>query len=222
MPKSRLEAFTDGVVAIVLTVLVLDIQIPNAPSLASLLSITNTLFAYIVSFIFVAVIWVNHHRMMQMAEKINYRVIWANIFWLFWLTLCPAVTSWVGRNPDEFWPEFSYVVVYMMWSFSYGVLSKQIIAANEPNSHVVKVLQRDQRSKLSMLINLAVLAGVFFFPPIGIFGRFLVSGIWVLSYRKADQYYQKLFGKKKARQKLKTSAAFFPVKKIESFDQRRR
>ncbi|MBX8935826.1 TMEM175 family protein [Enterococcus gilvus] len=196
MTKSRLEAFTDGVVAIVLTVLVLDIQIPDAPSLASLLSITNTLFAYTVSFIFVAVIWVNHHRMMQMAEKINYRVIWANIFWLFWLTLCPAVTSWVGRNPDHFWPEFSYVVVYMMWSISYGVLSKQIIKANESDSHVVKVLTRDHRSKLSMLINLAVLGGVFIFPPIGIFGRFLVSGIWIVSYRKADQYYQRVFGKK--------------------------
>lgn len=193
MTKSRLEAFTDGVVAIVLTVLVLDIQIPDAPTLASLLSITNTLFAYVVSFIFVAVIWVNHHRMMQMAEKISYRVIWANIFWLFWLTLCPAVTSWVGRNPDHFWPEFLYVAVFTMWSFSYGVLSRQLIQANDPNSHVALVLKRDQRSKLSMVINLAVLAGVFIFPPIGIFGRFLVSGIWIVSYRKADEYHQKLF-----------------------------
>ena len=196
MTKSRLEAFTDGVVAIVLTVLVLNIQIPDAPSLASLLSITNTLFAYIVSFIFVAVIWVNHHRMMQMTEKINYRVIWANIFWLFWLTLCPAVTSWVGRNPNHFWPEFSYVVVFTMWSFSYGILSKQLIKANSPTSHVATILKRDQRSKLSMLINLAVLAGVFIFPPIGIFGRFLVSGIWVVSYRKADEYYQQVLGQK--------------------------
>ena len=196
MTKSRLEAFTDGVVAIVLTVLVLNIQIPDAPSLASLLSITNTLFAYIVSFIFVAVIWVNHHRMMQMTEKINYRVIWANIFWLFWLTLCPAVTSWVGRNPNHFWPEFSYVVVFTMWSFSYGILSKQLIKANSPTSHVTTILKRDQRSKLSMLINLAVLAGVFIFPPIGIFGRYMVSGIWVVSYRKADEYYQKVSGQK--------------------------
>ena len=196
MTKSRLEAFTDGVVAIVLTVLVLNIQIPDAPSLASLLSLTNTLVAYIGSFIFVAVIWVNHHRMMQMTEKINYRVIWANIFWLFWLTLCPAVTSWVGRNPNHFWPEFSYVVVFTMWSFSYGILSKQLIKANSPTSHVATILKRDQRSKLSMLINLAVLAGVFIFPPIGIFGRFLVSGIWVVSYRKADEYYQKVSGQK--------------------------
>lgn len=196
MTKSRLEAFTDGVVAIVLTVLVLNIQIPDVPTLASLVSITNTLFAYIVSFIFVAVIWVNHHRMMQLANRIDYRVIWANIFWLFWLTLCPAVTSWVGRNPESFWPEFSYVVIYMMWSFSYGILSKQLIQANEPDSKVAQVLKKDQRSKLSIIINLLMLAGIFIFPPIGIIGRFLVSGIWVISYQKADEYYQKIIKKK--------------------------
>lgn len=196
MTKSRLEAFTDGVVAIVLTVLVLNIQIPDAPTLASLVSITNTLFAYIVSFIFVAVIWVNHHRMMQLANRIDYRVIWANIFWLFWLTLCPAVTSWVGRNPESFWPEFSYVVIYMMWSFSYGILSKQLIQANEPDSKVAQVLKKDQRSKLSIIINLLMLAGIFIFPPIGIIGRFLVSGIWMISYQKADEYYQKIIKKK--------------------------
>lgn len=197
MTKSRLEAFTDGVVAIVLTVLVLDIQIPDPPTFASLYSIFNTLLAYVVSFIFVAVIWVNHHRVMQMAEKINYGVIWANIFWLFWLTLCPAVTSWVGRNPNQFWPELAYVVVYGMWSFSFGVFSKKVIQANDPSSHVVKVLSRDKRSRLSMIINLILLVGVFIYPAVGMLGRFLVSALWVVSYRKADEYYHKLFPAKK-------------------------
>lgn len=191
MTKSRLEAFTDGVVAIVLTVLVLNIQIPNNPEFSSILKIGNTLIAYAVSFIFVAVIWVNHHRMMQMAEKINYSVIWANIFWLFWLTLCPAVTSWVGRNPHNFWPEFSYVVVYMMWSISYGVLSKSVIKANDPESHVAKVLTRDRRSQVSMAINIITLLGIFIFPPIGMIGRFFVSGIWIVSYRTADRYFHR-------------------------------
>ena len=193
MTKSRLEAFTDGVVAIVLTVLILDIQIPNSPTLASIYNILNTLLAYTISFIFVAVIWVNHHRVMQMAEKINYGVIWANIFWLFWLTLCPAVTSWVGRNPTSFWPEIFYVLVYTMWSFSFGILSKKVVAANEPTSHVAKVLSRDRRSGISMVINLVTLAGVFIYPPLGMLGRFLVSGIWIMSYRKADYWYHRIF-----------------------------
>lgn len=193
MTKSRLEAFTDGVVAIVLTVLILDIQIPNSPTLASIYNILNTLLAYTISFIFVAVIWVNHHRVMQMAEKINYGVIWANIFWLFWLTLCPAVTSWVGRNPTSFWPEIFYVLVYTMWSFSFGILSKKVVAANEPTSHVAKVLSRDRRSGISMVINLVTLAGIFIYPPLGMLGRFLVSGIWIMSYRKADYWYHRIF-----------------------------
>ena len=193
MTKSRLEAFTDGVVAIVLTVLVLDIKIPDPSGFHSLWVIRNTLLAYAISFIFVAVIWVNHHRIFQMAERINYRVVWSNIFWLFWLTLCPSVTSWVGRNPEAFWPEMAYVLVYTMWSFSFGILMRQIMKANKPDSHVVRGLSKDHRSFISMFINLCLIAGILFVPMIGLFGRFFVSGIWIFSYKKADAYYQRLF-----------------------------
>ena len=193
MTNSRLEAFTDGVVAIVLTVLVLDIKIPDPSGFHSLWVIRNTLLAYAISFIFVAVIWVNHHRIFQMAERINYRVVWSNIFWLFWLTLCPSVTSWVGRYPEAFWPEMDYVLVYPMWSFSFGILMRQIMKANKPDSHVVRVLSKDHRSFISMFINLCLIAGILFVPMIGLFGRFFVSGIWIFSYKKADAYYQRLF-----------------------------
>ncbi|AYM71913.1 TMEM175 family protein [Enterococcus faecium] len=185
MTKSRLEAFTDGVVAIVLTVLVLDIKIPDPSGFHSLWVIRNTLLAYAISFIFVAVIWVNHHRIFQMAERINYRVVWSNIFWLFWLTLCPSVTSWVGRNPEAFWTEMAYALVYTMWSFSFGILMRQIMKANKPDSHVVRVLSKDHRSFISMFINLCLIVGIFFVPMIGLFGRFFVSGIWIFSYKKS-------------------------------------
>nr|WP_211182196.1 TMEM175 family protein [Enterococcus faecium] len=174
-------------------VLVLEIKIPNTSSFHSLWVIRNTLLAYTISFIFVAVIWVNHHRIFQMAERINYRVVWSNIFLLFLLTLCPSVTSWVGRNPEAFWPEMAYVLVYTMWSFSFGILMRQIMKANKPDSHVVRVLSKDRRSLISMMINLCLIAGVFFVPLIGLFGRFFVSGIWIFSYKKADAYYQRLF-----------------------------
>jgi uncharacterized membrane protein len=194
--KSRIEAFTDAVVAIILTVTVLDIKIPDFAGLQSLLEIRSTLLAYAVSFIFISVIWVNHHRVFQMTEQINYRVVWANIFWLFWLTLCPSVTSWVGRNPNAFWPEMSYIVVYTMWSFSFSILLYQVKKANPPESHVVKVLSQDRRSVLSIFINLSLILGVFFIPIIGLFGRFIVSGIWIFSYKKAADYYQRVFSKR--------------------------
>ncbi|MFV0560663.1 MAG: TMEM175 family protein [Enterococcus sp.] len=192
MTKSRLEAFTDGIVAIVITVLVLTIEIPDSPTLASLWGMRNILLAYTISFIFVGVIWVNHHRIFQMADRINYPVVWANIFWLFWLTLCPAVTSWVGRNPDDFWPEIAYITVYTMWSFSFGILSKILIRANKPDSQVAKILTRDKRSTLSMIINILLIIGVFFVPIVGLLGRFLVSGIWVISYNTANEYYENI------------------------------
>ena len=131
-----------------------------------------------------------------MAEKINYKVVWANMFWLFWLTLCPAVTSWVGEFPSELYPELFYALVYMMWSFSFGIMCKQVEKANSPDSHVSKVLKRDKRSMLSMIINFLLIAGVFVYPPIAMIGRFVISGIWVVSYRKADMYWHKVFGTK--------------------------
>nr|WP_174805376.1 TMEM175 family protein [Enterococcus lactis] len=168
-----------------MTVLVLDIKIPDPSGFHSLWVIRNTLLAYAISFIFVAVIWVNHHRIFQMAERINYRVVWSNIFWLFWLTLCPSVTSWVGRNPEAFWTEMAYALVYTMWSFSFGILMRQIMKANKPDSHVVRVLSKDHRSFISMFINLCLIVGIFFVPMIGLFGRFFVSGIWIFSYKKS-------------------------------------
>lgn len=194
MTKNRLEAFTDGVVAIVITLLVLDIEFPDIPSLSAVWDIRHTLLAYIVSFVFVAVIWVNHHRVFQMAEKINYRVVWANIFWLFWLTLCPATTSWVGQFPTEVWPEFFYVVVYTMWSFSFGVLCKQVVKANGPDAYVSRVLKRDRRSQISMVVNLVLIMALFFYPPIALIGRFVISGLWVFSYRDANKWYHRIFG----------------------------
>ncbi len=192
MTKSRLEAFTDGVVAIVITVLVLEVRFPTEPTFSSIYALKDVLTAYIVSFIFVAVIWVTHHRLFRMTEKVNDKVIWANIFWLFWLTLCPAATQWVGQNPGEFWPELLYVVVYTMWSLSFGLLTRQVVAANDPASRVNQVLKGDRRSQLSMIINLVLIAGVFFVPQIGLFGRFLVSALWVPSFETAGKLQQKI------------------------------
>lgn len=140
MTKDRLEAFTDGVVAIVITILVLEIKFPTSPSIDALYEMRHIFLAYLVSFIFISVIWVYHHRLFQAADKITYRVIWANIFWLFWLTLCPTVTSWVGKFPGQFFPELLYAFVYTMWSYSFGLVSREVAKANGPDSIVAKMI----------------------------------------------------------------------------------
>ena len=188
MTKSRLVAFTDGVVAIVITILVLDIKLPETPTLSALYEMRHIVIAYTVSFVFISVIWVSHHRLFQLADKINYKVIWANIFWLFWLTLCPAVTNWVGIFPEQFYPELLYALVYTMWSFSFSLIGRELVKSNGGGSHIAKVIRNDKRSMLSMIINFLLIGGVFVFPPIAMIGRFLVSIIWVISYENANKY----------------------------------
>lgn len=191
MSKGRLEAFTDGVVAIVITILVLDINLPKTPSLIALYEMKHIFIAYTASFIFISVIWVSHHRLFQLADRINYKVIWANIFWLFWLTLCPTVTNWVGIFPKQFYPELLYALVYTMWSFSFSLIGKALAKENGSSSRVAKVLRNDKRSILSMVINFLLIGGVFVFPPIAMIGRFLVSGIWIVSYGTINKYLAK-------------------------------
>lgn len=188
MSKNRLEGFTDGVVAIVITILVLDIRFPNIPTISSLYEMRHEFLAYTAGFVFISVIWVSHHRLFQLADKISYNVVWANIFWLFWLTLCPAITNWVGIFPEQFYPELLYALIYTMWSFSFRLLGKELVKANGFDSSVAKVLKNDKRSMLSMLINFLLIGGVFVFPPIAMIGRFLVSGIWLVSYENTNKY----------------------------------
>lgn len=197
IPKDRLESFTDGVVAIVLTVLVLNIKIPDKPTWSSVYSIRHILIAYVVSFVFVAIIWVSHHRLFQLIDTISYRVIWADLFWLFWLTLCPAVTAWIGDNPKDLVPNLLYVLIYTMWSWSFGVLVKEVIHSSNPQSKTVWILKRDKRSQISMFLNILILLGVFIYPSIGLVGRFFVSFIWIFSYRRSNEIQTAIFNRLK-------------------------
>ncbi|MCT3390911.1 MAG: DUF1211 domain-containing protein [Lactobacillus sp.] len=183
MSKSRLEAFTDGVVSIVLTLLVLTIQIPDAPTWQSLWKVRLIFFAYVVSFGFVAVIWVAHHRLFQLTDYVNDKVVWANIFWLFWLTLSPAVTIWVGQHPFDVVPNLAYVFIFTMWSVSFEILVRELLKIHRPDSKLARVLRHDRRSLYSDVINVLIFIGVFFVPIIGLIGRFFVTALWVFPYR---------------------------------------
>ena len=183
MSKSRIEGISDGVIAIVITILVLNLRVPKTPSIMEIWNIRIHLLAYISSFIFVAVIWQTHHQLLSLAEKVGNSTFFANIFWLFWLTLCPFVTQWIGEFPYEIWPAFSYTVVYFMWSLSYGILSKNLVRVNGEDSVIARYLEKDIRSRISLAVNLVVFIGIFFYPPIAIIGRFLISALWIKSYK---------------------------------------
>jgi uncharacterized membrane protein len=180
MSKSRLEAFTDGVVAIVLTVLVMTIELPNDPSWQAVLDIQNTLIAYVVSFVFVAAMWISHHRLFQAVKVVSGRVLWANIFWLFWLSLCPAVTSWAGRYPTQVIPELCYALIYTMWSISFALLSHSVAKANPDSENLQNFVYNNNRSLWSIIINILSLPLIFIFPPTALIARLLVFALWVI------------------------------------------
>ncbi|MDR2465714.1 MAG: DUF1211 domain-containing protein [Streptococcaceae bacterium] len=181
LTKNRLESFTDGVIAIVLTVLIFNVKFPNNPSFSGALQVGNLLLAYMVTFIFIAAIWVNHHQVFARAKKINIQVIWANLFWLFWVTLCPSVTLWVGKYPMEVVPGVCYALVYFMWSVSFSILTNVLGQANsEDKTFKIGVLQ-DKRSRISIFLSVIAVVAVPFFPPIAVGIRFIISALWIFS-----------------------------------------
>ncbi len=184
MSKNRLEAFSDGVIAIIITLLVLNIKVPDTPSLSGLYEIKSQLIAYILSFFFIAVIWQNHHQLLDMTKVINGKIVWANIFWLFSLTLAPFVTAWVGKYPFEKIPAIIYTIVFYMWSMSYGILTKIILKTNYQDIELKEILTKDNRSKISLIINIIVFVLIFIYPPVILIGRFIIALIWLKPYKK--------------------------------------
>lgn len=184
MSKNRLEAFSDGVIAIIITLLVLNLKVPKTSSIMEIWDLRISLISYISSFIFVAVIWQNHHQILKIAKNIDYTVVWANTFWLFWLTLAPIVTQWFSSFYHDFWPAFTYAFVFFMWSISYSILVKRLIKANGKDSEISRILSRDNRSRWYLVVNLLVFVLLFFYPPIVLIGRIIVAFLWIKPYSK--------------------------------------
>lgn len=126
MIKGRVESFTDGVIAIILTIMVLEFQVPKDPSWHSMLDNIPYLIAYMISYLFIGVAWYNHHYMFSLAKRITKRVFWANNLWLFTMSLLPIATAWTGRFIDQRAPEYFYLAIFLCWSLAYLLLSKLI------------------------------------------------------------------------------------------------
>jgi uncharacterized membrane protein len=128
MPKNRLEAFSDGVIAILITIMVLELKVPHGTDWHALQPLLPVLVAYVLSFVYIAIYWNNHHHMLHAAHKVNGPILWANNHLLFWLSLVPFVTAWMGENHGASFPAASYGVVLLMAAISYTILQNCIIA----------------------------------------------------------------------------------------------
>jgi uncharacterized membrane protein len=152
MHKTRLEAFSDGVLAIIITIMVLELKVPHGESLQALLPLCPVFFSYVLSFIYVGIYWNNHHHMLHATHKVSGGVLWANLHLLFWLSLLPFVTGWMGENHFSALPSAFYGGVLMMAGVAYWILARAIIATEGRESLLATAIGKDRKGVLSVVL----------------------------------------------------------------------
>jgi uncharacterized membrane protein len=152
MTKARLEAFSDGVIAILITIMVLELHVPHEANWAALGPLVPIFLTYVLSFVFLGIYWNNHHHMLHAADRISGRVMWANLHLLFWLSLIPFVTGWMGQNHVAPNPSAAYGVVMLCAAIAYYILAHSLVAAQGPNSRLARALGRDRKGKISVVL----------------------------------------------------------------------
>jgi uncharacterized membrane protein len=184
--KGRLEAFTDGVVAIIITIMVLEVKVPHGTDLTALKAGAPIFLAYILSYINVGIFWNNHHHMLQVTERIDGRVLWCNLFLLFWLSLVPFVIRWIDEAGITPLPTAAYGAVLAMAAVGYTLLQRAIIAANGRTSRLATALGRDIKGKLSLSAYVAAIPVAFFYTWIAVALYIAVALMWLVPDRRIE------------------------------------
>ncbi len=172
MSKTRLEAFSDGVIAIIITIMVLELKIPHGADFEALKPLIPV-FIYVISFIFVGIYWNNHHHMLHTAQKVNGKILWANMYLLFWLSLIPFVTNWMGENEFSTRPVAIYGVVLFMCAVAYTILARTLIQHHGADSTLAKAMGSDVKGKISLLCYTIAI-------PVSFFNNWIALGLYVL------------------------------------------
>lgn len=186
MGKGRLEAFTDGVIAIVITIMVLEIKVPPGADVAALESTLPIFLAYVLSFVNVGIFWNNHHHMLHATTRIDGRVLWANLFLLFWLSLVPFVIRWIDEDGFEALPTAAYGVVLGMAAVGYSWLQSAIIACNGRSSTLATALGRDLKGKFSLVLYTVAVPIAFLRPWIAILLYVANALVWLVPDRRIE------------------------------------
>jgi uncharacterized membrane protein len=184
--KTRLEAFSDGVLAIIITIMVLELKVPHGTSLETLAPLVPVFFSYALSFVYVGIYWNNHHHMLHATRHINGGIMWANLHLLFWLSLLPFVTGWAGENHFAALPMAMYGVVLLMAAIAYWILQQQIIRHEGAESLLRKAVGRDLKGKLSPLIYLVAILATLLSPWISAALYVFAALIWLVPDRRIE------------------------------------
>ena len=187
MGKGRLEAFSDGVMAIIITIMVLELKVPHGERLDALVPLIPVFFSYVLSFVYVGIYWNNHHHMLHAALKVTGPILWANLHLLFWLSLFPFATGWMGENHFAAVPSAVYGVVLFMAAVAYWILQKTIISSQGDSSVLKKALGSDWKGKSSPMVYAFAMLSAFWSPPLAQGLYALVALIWLIPDRRIEK-----------------------------------
>jgi len=173
MSKSRLEAFSDGVIAIIITIMVLEFKVPHEATWQALIPVAPVFLSYALSFVFVGIYWSNHHHLLQVVEHVNGSLLWANLHLLFWLSLTPFVTGWLGENKFAAVPAALYGLVLLCAAIAYFILASSLLSIHSPDSVLATALGADFKGKVSVVIYLVAI-------PLAFVRSWLACGLYIL------------------------------------------
>jgi uncharacterized membrane protein len=188
MHKGRLEAFSDGVIAIIITIMVLEMKVPHGTDLGALKALLPVFLSYVLSFLYVGIYWNNHHHLFQAVKHVSGAVLWANLHLLFWLSLFPFVTGWMGENHFSTWPVVIYGVVLIMAAVAYYILVRTLIAGHSADSTLAKAIGSDFKGKISVVIYATGVALAFLNAWIAIALYAGVALMWLVPDRRIEKH----------------------------------
>lgn len=187
MGKGRLEAFSDGVIAIIITIMVLEMKVPHGDDFGSLRLLYPVFFSYVLSFVYTGIYWNNHHHMFHVVQKISGPVLWANLHLLFWLSLIPFATGWMGENHFSAVPTALYGVVLLMAGIAYYILSRSLIKLQGKDSPLAKAIGKDTKGKLSVVAYAIAIPLTFFNRWVALAMYVLVAIMWLIPDRRIEK-----------------------------------
>ena len=187
MTKTRMEAFSDGVVAIIITIMVLELKVPHGTDLNSLRPLIPVFLSYVMSFVFVGIYWSNHHHLLQVVKHVSGPVLWANLHLLFWLSLIPFVTGWMGENHFAPWPVALYGVILLGAAIAYFILARSLVKLHGKESALAAALGADSKGKISMVVCLVAIPLAFVHPLLACALYVSVALTWLVPDRRIEK-----------------------------------
>ena len=187
MSKTRLEAFSDGVLAIIITIMVLELRIPEGASLEALRPVVPAFISYVLSFVFLGIYWSNHHHLIQAVHHVNGRILWANLHLMFWLSLTPATTAWIGETHFATLPVAVYGIVLLMAAVGYLILALSLVAEHGRDSLIANALGRDFKGKISIVLYAVGILLAYWSPKLAVTIYASVAIMWLVPDRRIER-----------------------------------